>query len=115
MRAIAPIEVTATNAKQVILSLPQAYLVLEEPLTLYFQVICRNYSAIHCEFTSSILVSGMGRDVPSLSRPVPGFSNDPHICCAAHPSCSYILTSWESVVNYDIIKYIILAVPSIEA
>ena len=48
---------------------------------LCFQVIhvCRNYSsffAIHYEFTSRILVSRTGRDVPSLSRPVPGFSND---------------------------------------
>ena len=32
--------------------------------------------------TSQILVAGMGQDIPVLSRPVPGFSNNHSIDCA---------------------------------
>ena len=32
-------------------------------------------------YTSRILVPGTGRDIPALSRPVPGFSNDPEVAC----------------------------------
>ena len=57
--------------------------------------------------SSRVLVAGMGRDVPALSRPVPGFSNDLSVVLIEYCICSlvYVVQCTAAYYNMTILNH----------